>query len=485
MDIINTYDVMVVGAGPGGLATAISAARSGARVLVVDRRPGTSSLPRATHVSTRSMEILRCWGLARAVRAGGVRALPASATSRTLADAEYTVTPLGLPPFAEMRRRSPVWPSFTPQDHLEPLLAGHLRKLGGELAFDTDITHLAVDGAGVRVRLGGSRVVKARYLVGADGAHSTVRRLLGIGVETLGDLGEWVQALVRADLSEVLGKRRYALYVVEHPEAEGILVPTGAGRWAYAQQWYPERGEHPADWTPRRIVERFRLAAGAPDLPVEVLGMLPFTMVGAVADSFRAGPGFLVGDAAHRMTPIGGMGLNTAMHDGHNLGWKLAWAARGWAGEALLDSYEQERRAIGLRYTLRSLRRLEPPADPQAEELDGRVPHAWVQHQGRALSTLDLFDGRLTVLAGRRGRDWTRVAARLAATGLPIAVHTLGGDLGDPDGEFAERYALRPTEAVLVRPDGHLAWRGTQARALPAAVAAALGHTDEPIELAG
>ena len=203
---ITTYDVLVVGAGPGGLATAISAARSGARVLVVDRRPGTSSLPRATHVSTRSMEILRFWGLARAVRAGGVRTLPAVATSRTLADAEYAVTPVGLPAFAEMRRRSPVWPSWIPQDHLEPLLAGHLRRIGGELAFDTEITDLAVDGAGVRIRLGGSRVVKTRYLVGADGAHSTVRRLLGIGVETLGDLGEWVQALVRADLSAFLSR---------------------------------------------------------------------------------------------------------------------------------------------------------------------------------------------------------------------------------------------------------------------------------------
>ena len=182
------------------------------------------------------MEILRSWGLARAVRAGGVPALPAFATSRTLADAEYSVTPSGLPAFAEMRRRSPIWPSFTPQDHLEPLLAAHFSDLGGELAFDTELTDLAVDGAGVRAALGGGRVVNARFVVGADGPYSIVRRLLGIGVEELDELGEWVQAVVRADLRAVIGKRRCVLHVVEHPEAEGILVPVGSGRWSHAQQ---------------------------------------------------------------------------------------------------------------------------------------------------------------------------------------------------------------------------------------------------------
>ena len=182
----------------------------------------------------------------------------------------------------------------------------------------------------------------------------------------------------------------------------------------------------------------------------------------ATPAAFRAGRGFLVGDAAHRMTPIGGMGMNVAIHDGHNLGWKLAWAVRGWAGETLLDSYEQERRPVGLRYTLpcctaaRRSRTRRPgrpvrlgcaphAAHPGWPRRAGRrAPHVWVEQRGRRVSTLDLFDDQLTVLIGRRGRTWSRIAARLATTGLPITVHTLGQDLRDPDGELTDRYALRP-----------------------------------------
>ena len=489
----HSYDVLVVGAGPAGLTTAISAARHGARVLVVERRPSTSTLPRATHVSTRSMEILRGWGLADAVRDRAVRVLPATTTARTMADPDPAVSPVGLPPLAEMLRRSPTWPALTPQDQLEPLLAAHLREVGGEIVFDTELTGVAATDQGVRAVLGSGREVDALFLVGADGPRSVVRRRLGIEVEELGVLGEYVLALVRADLGAALGPSwRYVLHVVEHPRAEGVVAPAGEGRFLYAQQWHPERGERPSDWTPRRVAARFRLATGVPTLQVEVLRVRPFTMAGHIAAAFRAGTGFLVGDAAHRMTPYGGMGMNTAIQDGHNLGWKLAWVCRGWAGEALLDSYQPERRPVGLRNALISVQRIEPSADRMAEELGvayrspvlpdaaggagRRAPHAWVELHGRRLSTLDLFDGRLTVLAGRHDRSWCSAAARLAATGLPIGVHTVGGDLRDPVGELAERYALRPDEAVLVRPDGYLAWRGASATALPSAVDTALGR---------
>ncbi|HKS52016.1 MAG TPA: FAD-dependent monooxygenase [Pseudonocardiaceae bacterium] len=499
------YDVLVVGAGPAGLTTAISAARCGARVLVVERRASTSTLPRATHLSTRTMEIFRSWGLADAVRQRSIRVLPAVSRSRTLTDSDPTVDGLGLPPFTEVLRRSPTWPAWCPQDYVEPLLAGHLCDIGGQLSFGTELTGVAITGSEVRAELSGRRTVRARFFVGADGPRSSVRRALGIEVEELGEVGDWVMALVRADLARVVGKRRYFLYSIEHPQAQGVVVPAGNGRWLYAQQWYAERGEHPGNWTPQRIVERLRLAAGVPDLDVDVLRVQPFTMAGHIATTFRARCGFLVGDAAHRMTPVGGMGMNTAIHAGHNLGWKLAWVTRGWAGQALLDSYQTERRPIGLRNVLRSLRR-EEVTDPLAADLDvvycpeliltapeqhdaanpgERAPHAWVQLAGRRVSSLDLFDGQLTVLTGQRGWDWQRAVVRLAATGLPITAYTLGRDLRDPDGELADRYALHHNGAVLVRPDGYLAWRGEAADALPAVVAATLGRVDESLELAG
>jgi hypothetical protein len=363
--------------------------------------------------------------------------------------------------------------------------------------------------------------VQARYVVGADGPRSTVRTELGIGVERLGTMGEFAQVLFRADLARVLGERLHAIYSIEHPTASGLVLPLGPGRWGYARQWFPERGESPADFTPDLWTRLLRIATGLPDLEPELLGHATFTLAAELATAFRAGRGFLVGDAAHRTTPVGGIGLNTAVHDGHNLGWKLAWVSRGLAGEALLDSYVDERGPVGVRNTLRSLRRDRPdPSDGLAGDLgtvyrstaitaeDGaapesgyadpgaaaaapgeRAPHVWVSHGGRRRSTLDLFEGRLTLLTGGRGGEWRTAARRLAATGVPIAVLADGAELGDPTGRLARTYRITRGGAVLVRPDGYVAWRRETAAdahaALRLAVRTALGRTATVDALAG
>ena len=168
-------------------------------------------------------------------------------------------------------------------------------------------------------------------------------------------------------------------------------------------------GETIADWTAERIITLLRAGTGLPDLTAEILAVMPFEMAGHLATAFRAGPVFLVGDAAHRTTPVGGTGMNTAIHGAHNLGWKLAWVLRGWAGDSLLDSYESERRPIGEANVRRSLvRGPQPPADGLAWDTGvqyaspvlaagsgtgQRAPHVWVRHRGARISTLDLFDG--------------------------------------------------------------------------------------------
>ena len=180
--------------------------------------------------------------------------------------------------------------------------------------------------------------------MGADGPRSRVRTALGIGTEHLGGIGRHVQVLFRADLSAVLGEHPHALYALYDPEATGLLIAFG---------------DRPAGATPAR-------APTDADIPVdddaldrapadgdrasrtcdpELLGTAVFDLVAELATASRAGAAFLVGDAAHRMTPVGAVGLNTAVHDGHNLGWKLAWAAPDRAGEPLLASYAAERGA--------------------------------------------------------------------------------------------------------------------------------------------
>ncbi len=193
---------------------------------------------------------------------------------------------------------------------------------------------------------------------------------------------------------------------------------------------------------------------------------------------------FLVGDAAHRTTPRGATGMNTGMADGHNLGWKLGWVARGLAGEELLATYAEERYPVGLHNALASLEAFAPDrgtdlshdfgvvyasggvqpvaTDPVTEDgavvvaaPGARAPHAWVSHAGQRRSTLDLFDGRLTLLAGPGGTTWDEA---LATSDVPVQVLVAGTDVRDTTGDLERRYRLGDG-AVLVRPDGHVAWR--------------------------
>jgi hypothetical protein len=321
-------------------------------------------------------------------------------------------------------------------------------------------------------------------VVGADGTRSFVRRALGIPMERLGEAGEWVYTLFTANLDPVLGDRRFGPYVITHPDAAGIIIRISDNRWGFARQWFPERGESSTDFTPERCTDLIRTAVGDPTVDVRLLTRMPFSMIAEVASTFRAGNGFLVGDAAHRMTPAGALGMNTAIQSAHNLGWKLTWVANGWAGEALLDSYHAERKPAGERNARRSLqlREVPPLADEWTSDLDQRyasavippagsrregvlpgrrAPHAWVSAGGRRHSLLDLFDGRLTLIVGPDADAWRPAAA---ASPVPLQVLGPGRELACDAGLLARRYGLAHGGAVLVRPDGHVAW--TCARAV-------------------
>ena len=456
--------VLVVGAGPAGLVTAIELARHGVRPLVVERHPSTSIFPRATGVSTRSMEIFRAYGLDDAVRRGGWRVLPMQATVRRLDDREAVESPLGFPDEAESRAVSPTWAAVSPQDHLEPLLVEHLRSLGGEVRFSTELTELTQHADGVTVELldrGSAERTTARvaFVVGADGHRSTVRELLGIPMVGPDDLGRFHSLLFRADLDEVLGERRYGLYQVGEPTPDRppiIVVPSGADdRFVLAIPLPPGMDDAAvaAAFPLQRCLALIREVAGRPDLDVELLATSTFAFAAQVAARWRADRVFLVGDAAHRMTPRGGRGMNTAIADGFALGWRLAWVLTGRADPSILDGYEAERGPIGRRNVEISMILGGGGTDDGLLEdlgpLDGRpgqrVPHAWLD-AARTISTLDVGGAGFALIVDGELQVWRAAGATVDPTRRPTIATT--SDVGLPVGG-----------ALLVRPDGVIAAR--------------------------
>jgi 2-polyprenyl-6-methoxyphenol hydroxylase-like FAD-dependent oxidoreductase len=514
--------VLVVGAGPAGLVTAIGLARRGVRPLVIERHASTSIFPRATGVSTRSMEIFREWGIDEEVRRGGWRVIARQATVTRLDDAEPREGALGFPTEAESLVVSPTTAAVSPQDHLEPVLVRHLLDLGGEVRFGTELVSFdqGADGvvATVRAREDGSTAtLTADYLVGADGHRSAVRGALGIPMDGPDDLGRYLSILFRADLETVLGDRVYGLYQLEGPAGPPmIVVPSGADdRFVMGIPLPPDLDDAAvaAQFTPERAVALVRQAAGRPDLPVEILATSTFAFAAQVARRWRDGRVFLVGDAAHRMTPRGGRGMNTAIADGYDLAWKLAWVVRGLADPALLDTYEAERGPIGRGNVALSLSPAgggssdglredlgvvvtsaaiggggldgtalepasgDPPFVPEARP-GARAPHAWLRIGGHRLSTLDLFGRGLVLVTMGEGAAWRAATDGVTA---PLVVRAIGDQILAADGTFAAVYGLQPGGAVLVRPDGVVAWRSVgrpvdRAASVRAAVAIATGR---------
>lgn len=445
--------VLIAGAGPAGLATAITLARQGIESVVVERRRGRGTHPRATGISTRSMEMLRAWGLETAALAGGVEVEWVGRAGESLAAMDRgTSFPLGMPTRAEAAAISPAAPACIPQDHLEPVLARELRRLGRcRLITGAEVVDVEDAGDAARVRVcdsarGTVRTVTARWVVAADGMRSRIRSSLGIAAPGVDGLDHRLSALFRAPLWRLAGRHRHGLYTITHPEAEGTLLPAGRGdRWIYAVSFDPG-AEGVADFSPERLTWLLRRAAGDPGLEPRFESVAAVTFGAHLADRFRAGRILLAGDAAHRVTPRGGTGLNSALKGGIDVGWKLAWILSGWAPEALIDTYESERRPAVEHNLQRSIDpegSIREPAAEIAADLGGRVRHAWVRTGGGRRSTVDLLGPGLTLFAGPGAPE------RLEGIPAGPPVQRVALDPG-----AAHELGLGATGALLARPDG-------------------------------
>lgn len=491
--------VLIVGGGPVGLTARALLERWGVRTLLVEKHRELSPFPRARLVNVRSMEIYRQLGLDTKITAAAFAPEYGRIRFRdTLHGPEFaTAAMVGInAPVPE----SPVIGVVTSQDRLEPTL---LAAADAQMRFGVELVDLVEETESVVALLvdrqsGEETRVRARYVLAADGANSTVRQRLGIDTAGPGALGDFTTVVFDADLSRWCAHQPAGVYFT----TQGMFAPLyPEGSWA----WFvstPEDAAH-ADWT-----ELLSRALGPDsDVQAEVLRVQHWVMNASVAERFRHGRILLAGDAAHAIPIVGGLGMNTGIADVHNLCWKLAGVLHGWAGPGLLDTYESERHPVAHR-TLRQAvanthlmvqvhnRRREqlqtgeaapdrielpwseryfaqlglvlgvayhsdavltdngtPPEPPDTgtdyvpTAVPGhRMPHLWLEHNR---STLDA-NGEWFTLLTPDPVHWEQQST----DSWPLRVETL------PD-EHIDLCGLGRDGALLVRPDGHIGahWR--------------------------
>jgi 2-polyprenyl-6-methoxyphenol hydroxylase-like FAD-dependent oxidoreductase len=491
--------VLIIGGSMVGLSTAAFLGWHGVPSLVVERHGGTAIHPRAAHFHLRTLEVFRAMGMEDDVRRkseeqydsdGGISAIESLAGKEI---AKY-IPSLN----AGVEAVSPTRRLFLTQEALEPILREHARRLGAELRYSTELVDFEEEGDGVvgvvrSVDGGEERRIHAGYVVACDGWRSPVRERLGIGMEGHGLISNSITIYFRADCEKLVGDRTEAVFYVFNDVMRGFFRLDRGARSGFlvvnlvGDTSKPEATNVAEGITTERAEELLRASIGVPDIEVEVLDIAPWKAIADCATTFQRGRVFLAGDAAHTMPPNGGFGGNTGVQDAFNLAWKIAFVLGGRAGPELVDTYSVERQPIGrltieqayTRYVLRTAPYLGtdhiqpiiddlsleighryrsaavvadsseddglPYVDPrESRALPGtRAPHLWVRD---GVSTLDLFRRNMVVLTPVDGLELEGVD-----------VHRIS----HPD--FAEAYGIGPDGAVLVRPDGYVAWRSPEA----------------------
>jgi 2-polyprenyl-6-methoxyphenol hydroxylase-like FAD-dependent oxidoreductase len=512
--------VLIVGAGPVGLSLANELGYQGVQYVLVDEGDGSVFFPAGENIFSRTMEHLRRWGIADAIRYSDV-------ISPDFPRNIGFCTRLGGKPLAifeglsnrqgpEMDRHSPEGGLFSPKKGFDVALRTGAQRRGGDLRFGVRLTSFQQHPQGILIKLqdvrtGNLSSIRCRYLAACDGARSSIRRALGIQLQ--GTFGEGFNfavyfraAELRERVLQTFGVDIAQIHTVNDANRGYITTVDGREEWRFSM--YVAEAANP---DPHLCV---RQTIG-PDIAFEVIRAQPWTGHRVVAESYRRGRVFLLGDAAHLRWPKGGFGANTGIGDAIDLGWKLAAVIEGWGGPSLLDSYEAERRPIAIRntneaannrtfddliksqslldedgpeaeaarerlktqlyaYRLREFRSegiqlgyryraspicladdgLEPPDDHMLYKPStfpgSRAPHIWLRPKK---SILDLFGKQLVLLSFGSKRNLDPFVDAAGKLGIPLQLHHT---------DCEEAHALYERRMVLVRPDGHVAWRGDE-----------------------
>jgi putative polyketide hydroxylase len=342
-------EVLIIGAGPVGLSTALALGRAGIRCLVLERRGDFSRYPKANGVHARTMEIFRQWGVVKPIRelTAGMPDDVTIAWMTRLNGIEIGQISVGDSDEASVLfdAQSPERMSAVGQHMFEPLLAQAAGELDNvTISLGSEVTDLAVGDDSITAdytdSAGARHSVVAQYVVAADGIRSVIRRTLGIGEHGEESLGTAINVQFDADLDPYLGGRPIPIIWIINGDTQGAFIRDGLTRWRYNFEIAPE--SDPKAVTRERC-EREVVQAIGDDTPIAIHHVWSWTHDQAVTDRWRQGRAFLAGDSAHHFPPHGGFGLNSGVQDAQNLAWKLVAKLRWNAGDRLLDSYEAER----------------------------------------------------------------------------------------------------------------------------------------------
>jgi 2-polyprenyl-6-methoxyphenol hydroxylase-like FAD-dependent oxidoreductase len=510
--------VLIAGGGPVGLALAVELGMRNIPCTLVEKRDGKVTVPKMSQVSTRAMEFCRRWGIAEIVR-------NAVWTNTHTLDFVYLTSLVGeevarlkVPSYQERGPLdyTPEGPCHCPQIYFDPILADLAQKFPSvTMRYNVGLEGFEAGDDMVRASLvdsitGEQETLTARYLVGCDGPGGVVREALGIGLDGIGGLANSINIFFRSPELINLHDKGWARFyrVIDEQGSWGEMIAIdGNELWRLTVYDHTE-GDVDADAYLRRLAGK--------DFPYEILSVVSWERRDHTARHLRKGNVFIAGDAAHQCSPTGGLGMHTGMVEAVNLGWKLAALTQGWGGPALLESYEIECRPIAQHNVAIStdafrnltglpssesirevfptaedgdnsaveaqLRRLTLPdftkvqitfenspvcvsdgtaANPedmktgkQSARPGARAPHGWVA-DGEAI--FDRFGPDFTLLRfGAADADVESLISAAADRGLPLTVCDIADD------HLAGLYEER---LVLVRPDGHVAWRADHAPA--------------------
>jgi putative polyketide hydroxylase len=349
-------------------------------------------------------------------------------------------------------------------------------------------------------------------LSASDVRHPHMRELLGIQSQGYGAIPEYfIFIYFHAPWQPLIAGHEADAFVINNSDVKGIFMSGKGDFGAFLINYQPAKGESYEEYTPERCQTLVEKAIGQAGMKVEIMDVVHWQPAEDVAEQFQKGRVFLVGDAAHTMPAFKGLGLNTAVQSAQNLAWKLAAVIHEQAGSELLATYQVERHPVGrfaahqslmgpgaallpqgavvallskeedlplfypiagYRYRSQAIMVEDASSSEQEialldrEELTGqpgsRVPHLWLGWGGQRLSTLDLLDGRFILLTGSAGTPWQQAATEVAVSpGIKLAVYRVGadGDLLDLENAWQTRMGVSAEGALLVRPDGFVAWR--------------------------